>query len=91
MMSYTQQELSSIWEKLTDGTERDADDLLDVSELVNTFLMAGIVTDTDVEQTLTLSTVTPYHKDNSDSTTVSYTRRKHSNNEAMWREWVRKN
>jgi len=91
-MSYTQDELSSIWKKLTDGTERDADDLLDVSELVNTFLLARIVTDIDIDvkQTMTLSIVAPYADGNSDSTTVSYTRQRR-NKEAPWGAWERKN
>jgi hypothetical protein len=84
-MSCTQDEVSSIWKKLAEETERDADDLLDVSELVNAFLLAGIVTDKDVEQTLTLSTVAPY-SDSSDSTTVSY-RRIRPNEEAPWGMW----
>jgi hypothetical protein len=90
MMSYTQDVLSSIWQKLTDGTERDADDLLDVSELVDMFLLAGIVTDKDLEQTLMLSTVVTYSDSNSDPTTVSYTRIR-LNKDAPWGKWERKN
>ncbi len=99
MMSYTQIELSSIWKKLTDGTERDAYDELDVSALVSslnlTHLSARIVTNVDLEQTLAFSSsvgaVEPYddYKD-SDNTCGSYTR-KRRNKKAPWGMWARTN
>jgi hypothetical protein len=83
MVSYTQNELSSIWQRLKDGTEFVIDTMHDEQ--------ASIRFDGELEQTLEFSTVAPYSDSNNDSTTVSYTRRKHSNKEATWREWVRKN
>lgn len=76
MSPCTQDELSSIWQKLKDGIEHDEDDWL-------------IVTDTDVEQMLTRSTVAPYSDFDNGSTTVSYTRIR-LNNEAPWGAWERK-
>jgi hypothetical protein len=88
MISCTQDELSSIWKKLTDGTECDAYGLLDVSDAVSA--QTGLMPDIDVEQALTLSTVAPYSDSNSDSTTVSYARIR-PNKEALWGLWERKN
>lgn len=88
-MSYRQDVVSSIWKKLTDGTERDPDDLLDVSEFVNTFLQPKIVTNEDLEQTLELYRVAPY-SNSGDSTTASYARIR-LNNEAAWGGWESKN
>jgi hypothetical protein len=90
MMFCTQDELSLIWKKLTDGTECDADGLLEVSETVSAYIQTGLAPDIDVEQTLTLSTVAPYSDSNSDSTTISYTRIR-LNKEASWGMWERKN
>ena len=86
MMSCTQDELSSIWKKLTDGTECDAYGQLDVSETVSAYIQTGLASDKDVEQTLTLSTVAHYSDSNKDSTTVSYTRMR-LNEEAPWGAW----
>jgi len=56
-MSYTQEELTSIWQRLTDGhPERDEYGELDVSAMVESFnlsvLKARIVTSTDTEQAI---------------------------------------
>ncbi|HEY0309244.1 MAG TPA: hypothetical protein VGB94_13870 [Acidobacteriaceae bacterium] len=75
MMSYTQDELSSIWKKLTDGTEHDEVDW-------------NIVSDIDVEQTLSHSKVATYSDYNDNGRTVSYTR-KRMNKEAPWGMWER--
>jgi hypothetical protein len=95
-MSYTQNELSSVWEKLTDGTEHDAYDALDVSALISSRslsnLFARIETNEEVEQTLTFTasvgaveTYTDFDPPN-DSTIGFYTR-KRENKEAKWGLW----
>lgn len=89
MTSYTQDAVNSIWKKLADEIELDQDDLLDVSEFVSEFLLAKILTDEDLEQSLELHTVAPYSNSN-DSTTVSYTRER-LNNEAAWGKWESRN
>jgi hypothetical protein len=89
-MFCTQDELSSIWKKLTGGTECHAYGLLDVNETVSAYIQTGLAPDIDMEQTLTLSTVAPYSEFNSDSTTVSYTRIR-LNKEAPWGMWEKKN
>jgi hypothetical protein len=86
MMSYTQDELNSIWKKLTDGTECDAHGRLEVSEGVDAY----IADDTDVEQAQTLSAAAPYSDFNSDGADVSYTRIRLSK-EASCGIWERKN
>lgn len=58
MVSYMQNELSSIWQNEKDGIATEA----------------CIIIDGDLEQTLRFPTVAPYNDFNSDSTTVSYTR-----------------
>jgi hypothetical protein len=100
MMPYTQNELSAIWKELTDGTERDAHDEIDVSALVSSrnlaLLMARIVTSLDVEQALTLSAsvgaVEPYRDEDKDrgNTIGSYVRRR-GDKEATWGLWERAN
>jgi hypothetical protein len=86
MMSFTQDELSSFWKKLADGTECDANGPLEVSEGVDAY----IAYDTDVEQTLALSAVASYGDFNSDGADVLYTRIRPSK-EASWGMWERKN
>jgi hypothetical protein len=86
MMPCTQDELSSIWKRLTDGTGCDEHGLLDVSESVSAFRAR----DTDVQQTLTLSIVAPYSDFNNNGAPVSYTRIRLSK-EASWGMWERKN
>ena len=39
-MSYTQEELTSIWQRLTDDPERDEFGELDVSEMVESFRLS---------------------------------------------------
>ena len=77
MMSYTQDNLSFIWQKAKDGNG------------INVDTCACIRIDGELEQTLSFSTVAPYSDSNNDGTSVDYTRRKHSK-EAQWGEWVRK-
>jgi hypothetical protein len=72
-----------------DGTARDIDELIDVSNLVNSFLLVKIVRNEDSEQTLELYTVATY-SNSSDSTSDSYTRRALSNG-AGWGEWESRN
>jgi hypothetical protein len=82
MRSFTQDELTSIWEKLATGTECDEHGQLDVGEGVS----AWIAYDTDVEQILTLSSVAPYSYSGSDGANVSYTRTRLSKG-TSWRTW----
>lgn len=95
-MSYTQNELCSVWKKLTDGTEHDEFDELDIGALINSRDLANLwarsVTIGDLEQTLTFTAsvgaVEPY-KDldpTSDSAIGSYAR-KRENKEAEWGRW----
>ena len=53
-MSYTQEELNSIWQRLTDDPERDEFGELDVSEMVESLslsmLKAKILTNTDTNR-----------------------------------------
>jgi hypothetical protein len=96
MISYSQGELSSIWQKLRGGTEHDVYDEIDVAELVSSqnlvLLMARTVTNLDVEQTLAISAsvgaVESYRdKDKDcDSTIGSYSRIS-LNKEAPWGAW----
>lgn len=97
-MSYAQNELSSVWKRLTDGTEHDAFDALDVAPLISgrnlAILWARIVTNTDVEQTLTFTVsvgaVEPYKDfDLPDDSTIESFTRKRGDKEAEWGEWER--
>jgi hypothetical protein len=85
MISCTQDELSSIWKKLTDGTGCDEHGRLDVGEGVDAYRAR----DTDVEQTVTLSAVAPYGDFNSDGADVLYTRIR-LGKDASWGMWERK-
>src|ERR1700722_2669194 len=67
MGSWTQDELSSIWDQLTDGTECDEHGWLDMSGAGNAYKSH----DTDVEQTLTRSAVATYGDFNSGGVPVS--------------------
>jgi hypothetical protein len=86
MMSFTQDELSSIWNRLADGSECDEYGRLDVGEGVDAHIGPSI----GLEQTLTLSAVAPYSDFNSDGADVSYTRMRLSK-EASFGIWERKN
>jgi hypothetical protein len=81
--------VNSIWEELTDGTECDPHDSVDVSEFVDYFLLAAILTNEDLEQALELRTVETY-SNSSESTSVSY-KRERLNSEAPWGGWKVKN
>jgi|GEM_PF-6493318 hypothetical protein len=82
MMSYTQNELSSIWQKAKDGNGIDAETCA--------YTCAYISIDGELEQTLAFPTVEPYSDFNNGGSPVYYTRHKHSK-EAPWGKWVRKN
>jgi hypothetical protein len=84
MMFFTQDQLSSIWERLPDGTECDEHGQLDVGEGVS----AWIAYDTDVEQTLMLSSVAPYSDSSSDGANVPYSGTRLST-KASWGRWER--
>lgn len=75
MRFYAQDELSSIWQQLKDGTEPDED-----------LGSWSIRTDTETEQTLTLDTVRTYNDFDDDSTAKHWTRRR-GNKEAVWGIW----
>ena len=97
-MFYAQNELCSVWKKLTDGTEHDEFDALDVGALISSrnleILLARIVNVGDLEQTLTFTAsvggVEPYNDFDppDDSAIESYTR-KRGNKQAEWGEWRR--
>ncbi|MGO8719639.1 MAG: hypothetical protein ACLQMO_10515 [Acidobacteriaceae bacterium] len=78
MRSYTQDELSSIWQQLKDGTEPD-------EALV---FSAHITADRETEQAMMLSTQpTAYNDfDNDDSKARDYIRTR-GNKEAVWGIW----
>jgi hypothetical protein len=78
---YTQDELSSIWKKLTDGTEC-GEGSLEISRNV----CARKRIDIDVEQTLQFSSVAPYGDYRNDSTDVLYTRIRRDT-ETSWGDW----
>lgn len=92
MMSYTEDQLSSIWHNLKDGTGYEALDGIGA--------LTAIKSETEVEQTLTFVSfkekVEPYKDFDppsdlpKDRTTVSYTR-KRRNKEATWGAWERNN
>ncbi len=97
-MSYAQNELCSVWKKLTDGTEHDEFDALDVGALISSrnlaILWARIVTNTDVEQKLTFTAsvgaVEPYKDfDLPDDSAIESFARERGNKEAEWGEWQR--
>jgi hypothetical protein len=76
MFSYTQNDLSSIWQNIKDGNPAEG----------------WIKNDEKLEQTLEFPTVATYSdSNNSPGPTVCYTRRKNSPEEASWGAWVRKN
>ena len=90
MMSYTEDELSSIWQKITDGTGYDA---LDIGAL------SAMKIETDVEQTLmfpssvveveTYNDFDPPSDLPTDRTTISYARKRESK-VAPWGLWEKK-
>jgi hypothetical protein len=96
MVFYTQEELNSIWQKLTDGTEHDKFDELDVSAMVEScdlaLLKAGVVTNTDTEQVIAFSGsvggIMPYTDFDppSDTPTGTYARFR-DNKEGLWTAW----
>jgi hypothetical protein len=99
-MSYTQNELCSVWKKLTDGTEHDEFDALDVCALISSrnleTLWARIANVGDLEQTLTftasIGAVEPYKdKDTDSDSTIGYYTRKRGNKEAEWGDWEGQN
>jgi len=72
-MSYhSQDEISGTWDEIKTDTNMDG---------------SRIVTDIELEQTLTIPTVAPYSDHNDDSTSVSYTRQRASQ-ESAWGLWV---
>lgn len=89
-MSYAQDVLSSIWNKLMESAEQGQDDSLDVSDLVSSFLCAKALTNEDREQTLELRTVVSYSDSDNGGTPALYTR-KRPNSEALWGRWESKN
>ncbi len=71
-MSYhTQDEISDTWDEIKAGTNMDG---------------SRIVTDEESEQTLTIPTVAPYRDQDNDGASVSYTRRRASQ-ESTWGLW----
>lgn len=98
MAFYTQEELSSVWQRLNDRTEHDEDDALDVSTLISSrnfsALWARIIANEETEQTLRFTAsvggVEPYQDSdsNSDSATGDYTRRR-LNQAPQWGTWER--
>jgi hypothetical protein len=95
-MSYTQEELTSIWQRLTDHPERDEFGELDVSEMVESFslsmLKSRILTNTDTEQAIAfsraLNEVATYTDSDppSDAATGDYARLL-DNKEGQWGVW----
>jgi hypothetical protein len=77
MRSYTQDELSAIWQQLKDGTEPD-------EALV---FRASIRTDAEAEQTLTLSTVPRKFNDFDNDSIERYYTRKRAKEEVAWGMW----
>ena len=73
MRSYTQDELSSFWQRLKNGTESDEGSW-------------SIRTDTETEQTLTLDTVRTYN-DLDDVSAARQWTRKRENEEVVWGMW----
>ena len=86
-ISYTQGELCEFCQRLTAGTGLAAHRSLHVSEYGTAFLL----TNTDAEQTLMLSSVLPYYDkgNNRVSICVCYTR-KHLDKEGNWGAWERR-
>jgi hypothetical protein len=84
MMSYREDELDSIWKKLKDGTECDADFQLDVGEGV----VANIYFDTDVD--VCFPAAATLNSFNGGGAGNYYTRIRLSK-EAPWGMWVEKN
>jgi hypothetical protein len=95
-MSYTQEELNSIWQRLTDDPERDEFEETDVSEMVESFslsmLKAKILTNTDTEQAIAfgralgeVATYTDFDPP-SDAATGDYARLR-DNKEGQWGVW----
>jgi hypothetical protein len=84
-MSYAQDELDDIWQRLAQGVE---DGLLGVGDNVS----ASIRTDIEFEQALTFSTVVTYRDSNADSTAANctYTRTR-LNNGSAWGLWQQTN
>lgn len=80
-MSYAQDELDDIWQRLAQGVE---DGLLGAGDNVS----ASIRTDIELEQALTFSTVVTYRDSNAGSTAANFTyTRTRLNNEAAWGLW----
>jgi hypothetical protein len=98
-MSYTQEELDSIWQKLVDGPEPGEFEKLDVSAMVRSFglsdLTAGVVTYTDTEQAMaflgSVDKVGAYTDFDSqrDDTAGTYARLR-DNKEGPWGEWKKR-
>jgi hypothetical protein len=98
MMSYTQDELNLIWQKLTDGTGHNAR-AVDVSALVKShklaFLQAAIAINADTEQAMmfpgSVGDATSYTDFDppSDSTTGTYARIR-GNKEGEWGVWEKR-
>jgi hypothetical protein len=82
VMSFTQDQLTSIWEKLAAGSECDEHG----QRYVGVGVSAWIAYDTDVEQILTLSSVAPYSYSSSGGANVPYTRTRLSKG-TSWRMW----
>jgi hypothetical protein len=81
-MSYTQDELCSIWERLKAGTERDKYFQLDLDDGVS----ASIRFEIDLEQVLSLHSVAPY-SDSSDGGADTHKYRTRASETAAWGKW----
>ena len=75
MVSYTQDELSSIWQRAEGDGNR-----------IDPVTGACIRINSELEQTMSIGTVAPYGDFNDGGAPVYYARRKHSK-EAPWGEW----
>jgi hypothetical protein len=94
-MSYTQEELDSIWQKLMNDPECDEYGGLDVSDMVKGFdlLKAKVSTNTDTEQAIVFArsvdeatTYTDFDPPSDESVGVSFTRLR-GDKEEPWGEW----
>ena len=75
MKAYSQEELNSIWQKLKDGIEPKE------------VFSAQIITDTETEQMITLSSMPrPYSDFDNEDTSKDYVRTR-EDKEAVWGTW----
>ena len=100
-MPYTQEELNSIWQKLSDDPARDGFGWLDVGEMVKSFslmtLGARVSTNKDTEQAIALGgaidAITEFDllsdEDSANDARGVYARRR-DNKEGPWGEWKKR-